>query len=278
MTMDKPSENRLLGALRSPNGARFILYGAIGVFLGIIAPFNSGSIGPIWVRIIYWMAMIYGGGLISMGTTRLWRRALDKNPGQFFTPAVGGLILSTSIPITAMVVAMSFPFASGLGGIDILVLYFYVVTITVAVTIGTMTVDQSFALKSALAAAEEQARSIHAAHENQEGDIPPAAFASRLKFDLRQADILSLSADDHYLDVFTSEGREQIRCTVADAASELAPIDGRVIHRSHWVARSAIEELVRSDGRAFVRLADARELPVSRTRLRQLQEENWFPN
>jgi len=277
MTANDQSKGLSFAIFRSRSGARFVLYGLIGAFLTILAPFGSGDISPLWWRGSYWFVMIYGGAAISTVVIYFWNVVVKPEQDRIFSLPIAGQILVTAIPITAMVFGLSAGLPIKLNGFDLSILYFYVVTITAAVTIGTQAVDQSFALKSALAQAEEVARTIHAAHKNQEGDVPPAAFAQRLKPDLRQADILSLSADDHYLDVVTSRGREQIRCTVAEAATELAPIDGRVIHRSHWVARSAVDELIRSGNQASVRLSDARELPVSRARLRQLQSENWFP-
>lgn len=63
---------------------------------------------------------------------------------------------------------------------------------------------------------------------------------------------------------------------LSDAVAELEGIEGAQVHRSWWVARGAIAEARRGDGRATLTLKDGSEVPVSRTYARRLREHGWI--
>jgi DNA-binding LytR/AlgR family response regulator len=63
---------------------------------------------------------------------------------------------------------------------------------------------------------------------------------------------------------------------LSDAADELEGLEGAQVHRSWWVARDAIVEARRGDGRATLTLKDGSEVPVSRTYARQLRARGWI--
>jgi DNA-binding LytR/AlgR family response regulator len=63
---------------------------------------------------------------------------------------------------------------------------------------------------------------------------------------------------------------------LSDAIAELEGIEGAQVHRSWWVAREAIAQAVRGDGRATLTLQDGAEVPVSRTYARLLRERGWI--
>ena len=53
-------------------------------------------------------------------------------------------------------------------------------------------------------------------------------------------------------------------------------IEGLQVHRSWWVARDAITDAKRGDGRATLTLKDGAEVPVSRTYAGLLREKGWI--
>lgn len=78
-------------------------------------------------------------------------------------------------------------------------------------------------------------------------------------------DVLRLSASDHYVEVVTTEGSEVLRLRFTDAIDEMEPVEGYCVHRSHWVARSAIVGVERKNAhKLFLRLANGDRVPVSR--------------
>ena len=104
----------------------------------------------------------------------------------------------------------------------------------------------------------------------------PAKFLERLPLKLRGADVWAVEAEDHYLRLHTSKGQDLILMRLSDAIDELEGIEGAQVHRSWWVARDAIAEARRGDGRATLTLKDGAEAPVSRSYARVLRERGWI--
>jgi DNA-binding LytR/AlgR family response regulator len=61
-----------------------------------------------------------------------------------------------------------------------------------------------------------------------------------------------------------------------DAEAELEGLEGMRIHRSWWVARRAVEAVLR-DGRSYqLRLKGGIEAPVARERIAELRAAGWL--
>lgn len=99
--------------------------------------------------------------------------------------------------------------------------------------------------------------------------LPP--FFNRLPDDMGK-DLISISINEHYLDVVTGAGATIMRMRFSDAVNELDGFDGTRIHRSHWVAKAHAGPVVRRGSGYQMRLADGRVLPVSRSRLREARK------
>lgn len=78
-------------------------------------------------------------------------------------------------------------------------------------------------------------------------------------------DLISLSSQDHYVEVTTEKGRELIHMRFADALRELRDYPGQQIHRSHWIAARAFSGLARENSKVMAHLSDGRTLTVSRS-------------
>jgi hypothetical protein len=107
-------------------------------------------------------------------------------------------------------------------------------------------------------------------------DAGPSRFLERLPVRMRSAEIWAVEAEDHYLRVHTSAGQDLILLRMADAIAELAGEEGMQVHRSWWVARSAIVDARRGDGRATLTLKDGTKAPVSRTYAAELRRRGWI--
>ena len=107
-------------------------------------------------------------------------------------------------------------------------------------------------------------------------DAPPPKFLDRLPARLRGAELYAVEAEDHYLRLHTSLGRDLILMRLADALVELEGVEGAQTHRSWWVARAAVTSAERLDGRAVLTLKDGAEVPVSRGVARALRTAGWF--
>ncbi|PTW57599.1 LytTR family transcriptional regulator [Breoghania corrubedonensis] len=99
-------------------------------------------------------------------------------------------------------------------------------------------------------------------------------FVKRLPVELGQ-DLTRLSACDHYVEAYTRKGHALVLIRFSDALKELAEEDGLQIHRSHWVARTAVHRLVNEGRSLLVEMEDGARLPVSRSRLAAVRAEGF---
>jgi hypothetical protein len=112
-------------------------------------------------------------------------------------------------------------------------------------------------------------------HAAPEGAAPPK-FLARLPVKLRGGELYAVSAEDHYLRLHTSKGSDLILMRLADAVTELDGLEGARTHRSWWVAKTAVTDARRSDGRGTLTLKNGVEAPVSRSYAAALREAGWF--
>lgn len=104
---------------------------------------------------------------------------------------------------------------------------------------------------------------------------PGAPFLSRLSA-RRGRNLLHLHMQDHYVEAHTDKGSELVLLRFRDAIRELEGLDGMQVHRSHWVAASAVDRALRRNGRLFLKLTNGDEVPVSRSFAPALKERGWI--
>ncbi|MEL7446108.1 MAG: LytTR family DNA-binding domain-containing protein [Pseudomonadota bacterium] len=88
--------------------------------------------------------------------------------------------------------------------------------------------------------------------------------------------VIALSVEDHYVHVHSQEKSEMLLIPLAKAIKLLANEDGRQVHRSWWVARSALQGHKRAGRDIKLKLAGGLEVPVSRSLVKSLREDGWF--
>ncbi len=80
-----------------------------------------------------------------------------------------------------------------------------------------------------------------------------------------EADIVSMSMQDHYVQVTTQAGQELVLMRFSDAIEAASGLPGTRIHRSHWVVNSHLTAVERDGSRIVARLSDGRQLSISKT-------------
>ena len=108
-------------------------------------------------------------------------------------------------------------------------------------------------------ASDDQPQS--ATDDQQNGE---AEFWSRVPGRLGRR-LVALSAELHYLRVYTTEGDTLILFPFGRAVDVLQDHAGMQIHRSHWVALDQIDEVITRDGRVSCQMIGGLTLPVSRS-------------
>ncbi len=89
----------------------------------------------------------------------------------------------------------------------------------------------------------------------------------------KRGELISVSADDHYVKVTTTNGVSHIRLNFSNALKLLSDAPGVQIHRSHWVRLTAVDELrSETNGKIILQLTDNSEFPVARSRAKELRE------
>jgi hypothetical protein len=95
--------------------------------------------------------------------------------------------------------------------------------------------------------------------------LPAPHFFGRMTRlrNLRIEELLAVEAEDHYVQIYTSRGKELIYYRFKDVLDEVRHLDGAQIHRSAWVQRCAVERLEEKGRAASVVLKSGERLAVS---------------
>lgn len=109
------------------------------------------------------------------------------------------------------------------------------------------------------------------------GHDEPDRLIRRLPLEKRGR-IVSLSVNDHYVEVTTTRGTTSLLIRLKDAIDEVDRTEGLQIHRSHWVALPAVRQIKRVNGSVIAVTEDMSELPVSRTYVPALKERGLLPS
>lgn len=234
-----------------------VFSGGIGAFLSFVGAFGADQV-PIIPRTAYFIAFgLYGGalGFAISGWTGRQRWIAER------------------VWLRQVVIIFTMTFAMGLS---------VWASVKLLLPRGTSAgqlptyLGISFVMSVALTALSfavfRPTRVTHAAPAG----APPAKFLERLPIKLRGADLWAVEAEDHYLRLHTSRGEDLILMRLSDALGELEGLEGAQTHRSWWVAKAAVGEVKRGDGRATIVLPSAKEAPVSRTYARALREAGWL--
>jgi DNA-binding LytR/AlgR family response regulator len=244
-----PFDN-LRGMLRS-----LIVTQVGGLFLALAGAFGSGQ-APIFPRLIYWIVLMSLGWFWGIFVSRFFFR-ISNWPQTLW------------LKVIASALTMAIPFSAVVAGVGALV--FNERFTPAAIPLLTASVTAVCLVMVAInVLVEEQMGGV------TQASAEPAKFLDRLPLKLRGAEVWAVEAEDHYLRLHTSKGQDLILMRLSDAIAELEGIEGAQVHRSWWVAREAITEAVRGDGRATLTLKDGAEVPVSRTYARQLRQGGWI--
>ena len=226
--------------------------------LTVLGPFSTSEL-PVASRATYWALSIGCGWALILGLILIARRMsffADRPP---IARPLAALALAF-VPIVFIAMQVDNWFRPDTGKAPIWAML---------VNVGTV-----FAVVSSILIARIKPRLI-----------PPAplparnAFLDRLPPQLGTA-LISLTAQDHYVEVTTAKGRDLIHMRLSDAIEELADYPGQQIHRSHWISGHAFMGTSRENGTLMAHLADGRTLPVSRSfapKVRRMQPVQIIP-
>lgn len=223
---------------------------ALGLGFSLLGVYDTHTL-PFYMRFTFWSATMATGIIATFLVMPLivnrWM-AGQTPPLQVFASAV---IASFPVTVVLTIFNPTFGFDSSLilWGIQ----FGYVLMVSIAVGI----INYPFMKR------------LGVFGENAEiaGADPVKIFLKRLPRKFHSADLYGLSAEDHYLRVYTDKGETLILLRLTDAVRELSDADGLQVHRSWWVLRSGIADAQRRDGKLWLQMKSGTEVPVSRTYL-----------
>jgi hypothetical protein len=101
----------------------------------------------------------------------------------------------------------------------------------------------------------------------------PRLFARSRKL---HGKLLCLQMQDHYVSVHCASGTDLLLLRLRDAIEEADGLEGLQVHRSWWVARSAVAQVRREGSRLMLRLENGIDFPVSRSGVARLRAAGWL--
>lgn len=230
---------------------------AATLVLSYTGPFGTYRSLTFLPRLAYWGIAVAGIGFImnSMAYYSLRLTAVQRA-----SPALrlAGWAVIGSIPATFVMLALGHVFLDPLERLG----YFFPLYLKVLAINAVMCVADLRPL----------AKAKPKSAENADADPRKSAASKHAKFLHRLCgkiggELISLSKQDHYLEVTTTQGRQLILEKISTVETVLADYPGVRVHRSHWVVTAHITKLQRQGSSYVVVLSDGRELPVSRTYL-----------
>ncbi len=234
-------------ALFTPRGVA--IWVIVTVAAAVAGPFGTFQSIDFGRRLLYWGAIAASSILVSNLCDMLVRRVL-VNSHRLLLKRLAGPVLAVPLITTDVWAISSLSFWGESDPPEFLRLLGYVALISVA------------------------ARSMHslvrsAFPRTARPTLPPAEpiLAPRLLKRIpgaTDAKVLHLSVRDHFVEITTCYGTEAVRMRFRDALDEIDGVEGFQVHRSHWVAREAIDRVERDQARVFVHLKNGSKIPVSR--------------
>ena len=240
----------------------------VGVFLGVIGPFGSFYGGSLEIRIGYWIANSWIGFIVVSVAVRLSLLAAFRfDLPSWFALGMGAAI--GALPTAIVLDGFSAWFWPGNHGqvTPLLIQYGNVLVIAEPFSFAYY-----FLVEHGWRAASRSAPPPTVSVEPRPSG---GGFLDRLPPRLGR-DLLCLQMEDHYVRAHTAKGSDLVLIPLKAAIAELAETDGLQVHRSWWVARSAVVEPKASGRRISLRLSTGLEVPVSRASVAKLRAAGWF--
>ena len=230
----------------------------IVVLLTIMAPFGTGDLLGLEERIVYWALVsvsCYFTTLLVVAPFHIfWRRVgLDWRLSCLISGAISGIpcFLLVSFINNAL-------FTVGVGTLETYANLFFVSVLTAVIgtTLHMVIVDEF--------------RDPEADRSQEREYVGASRLLDRLDPSV-SGPLVSMQAQGHYIEVTTLRGKQLLLMRFGSAVQEIAPQQGRQVHRSWWVAQSAVSSVKRVNGRPQLTLKNGAIVPVSKFNLSQIK-------
>lgn len=247
---------------------------AVGVALAALGPFGSFALGSFGARLAYWVpAALLGYAIfrpITLAAVLIARRLA--------LPELPAALIGTLAAAAPAALAIAY-----LGGYrpdvpprfdELFQLYVQVAVIGVLVMLVFVLMGNGPARSAPAPVAQLDAEDASTEPVSTRPE-QLAPFLDRLPPAWRDR-LVALEMEDHYVRAHGPGTSTLILQRMRDAEAQLAALDGMRVHRSWWVARWAVEQIVRDGRNTRLRLVGGLEAPVSRDRIAELRAAGWL--
>ncbi|WP_249403556.1 LytTR family DNA-binding domain-containing protein [Sphingomonas sp. CFBP 13720] len=241
----------------------------IGMLLAVLGPFGSFA-APFARRMVFWVGVVVAGYACYMPATVAASRLADRLNLPRIALWAGACLVAT-VPLTVIVWAAEAVFRPiALPDMaDALAAYGNILVLGSAVT-------TVFWFRRGGPVRGSPDDDIPADTPSTDtAPVAPAPFLDRLPLHLGR-DLVALAMEDHYVRAHTAAGSTLILMRMRDAVAELEGIDGRLVHRSWWVARDHVTGVLRDGRNLRLSLSNGITAPVARGQAEPLHDAGWL--
>tara|TARA_R100000322_G_scaffold5079_2_gene3870 strand:- start:2299 stop:3063 length:765 start_codon:yes stop_codon:yes gene_type:complete len=254
-----------MAALARSRGA-WVGLTATGVILGLAGPFGTDEFMRPLPRILYWIIVAAIGFFVGSAVATVVAETLRARRVGLWTSVIVAGACAGVVNFTLLLAVNA-----GVFGVEFLELEPLLI-------LGANVVVISIIIAAAFVAIERQITGAEPGEMKGSGPAAPAPprLIDRLPVDKRGR-LISVSVQDHYVEVATTKGAELILLRLSDAMGETGAVSGMQVHRSHWVATGEVTAARRDGARAILTMSDGRDIPVSRTYVPAVKEAGLLP-
>ncbi|MCG5242073.1 LytTR family DNA-binding domain-containing protein [Azospirillum doebereinerae] len=266
------------GAPRRMLTHRFAVLGVTVAALTILGPFGTFQDMALPARLAYWGGLIAVGALLFDLVMLVAQRVLTDH-ARTWPLMLGAAVLTVSLVQTLLVATLEHELrrSSVAASLGLVELYGYVLVVTLLVS--AVPIRLELHARGLLGHPPQAEDPVEAAPVAAPAPVSPAPvtapFLDRIP-DRLGRELLALEMEDHYVRVHTTAGSDLVLMRLRDAIATLNGIDGLQVHRSHWVAASAVTGVERRpDGKLVLRLSNGLRVPVSRSHAAAVRAAGW---
>lgn len=235
---------------------------AAGLFMGVVGGFGTFGAAPLVPRTAGWLVMLWAGVLLYAPAVG-WSVSTGERRGLPTWLTLPAATAVASLPMTA-VAHLATQWVMGARPLqNWLLLYGEILVVAVPLIAVYVAVSRRSGLEGPAPAPAEAPEPV------------TPAFLDRLPPRLGR-DLLCLQMEDHYVRVHTALGSDMILMRMRDAVGELDGLAGLQVHRSWWVARSAVAGHAVEGRRLALRLSNGLVAPVARAMAPTVRAAGWL--
>lgn len=238
-----------------------ILASAGGLLLALLGPFGSYLNGPFYIRLLFWLTSCWIGLLLYGAIVHFLLMRWRASAVDWIALLLG--ILFASIPQAWVSRELALHIWPRLKDHFPSLALWYGQTVIIGLLFVLIGVQWS------LRRQHGKRSDVQPEEQSKRGETLADPFS-------QPAAVIALQIEDHYVRVHRVDGSQIILMSLKQAIGNVNSIDGLQTHRSWWVARAAVTEVMGTPRNMRLRLSNGLEAPVARSAVIKLREAAWL--